>query len=117
MWLIGCSLALRKLLRVPAGFSDEARQLNQQAAGYSERIVLPLEGVHEFVKEFLGTRTGGSDHLIGQVSHKIAANVETSPPTTSSEKPASLAAFRSAAGAVWDISGDRRDSFVAASEA
>jgi hypothetical protein len=93
VWLIGFSLASRELLRGPAGFSDEARQLNQQAAGYADRIVLLHKSVNELVEELLSTRGSDGDHLVGQVSHKAAANAKTSPPSTSSAKLASLHGF------------------------
>ena len=101
----------RRLLRDRARFGDEARQLNQQAAGYADRIVLPHQSVNELVEELLSTCCSEGDHLVGQVSHKSAANAKTSPAATSSAMPASLAAFRSATGVVWGVFGDRRDSF------
>lgn len=102
-----------QLLRGPAGFSDEARQLNQQAAGYADRIVLLHESINELVEKLLSTRGGDGDHLVSQVSRKVIENVEMSLPTTSSDTPASLAAFRSATGVVWGVFSDRRDSLAA----
>jgi hypothetical protein len=60
--------AASQLLCGRVGFGDEARQLNQQAARHSDRIVLLREGVDELVEELLSTRGDGGDHLVGRVS-------------------------------------------------
>jgi hypothetical protein len=51
---------------------------------FSCRAGAKAESVNEIVEEFLGTRGGDGDHLVGQVSHKSAENVEMIRPATSS---------------------------------
>jgi len=80
-------------------------------SSFSCRAGAKAESVNEIVEEFLGTRGGDGDHLVGQVSHKSAENVEMIRPATSSATPASLTVFRSATGVVWRVFGNRRDSF------